>query len=214
MEQFDNFMHFTGLFLIVLNAVLYIWSYIFNKKNIALFYLAIYLCICAIVMVVTAYLAHYSKANLHYSHIYFILQFVFLTLFYKTLFSKIQRKIVVFILYFVLLVLLIQYINNPSLIKQFNLFEIFITSFPIIIYSIIHLYNSLSKEGEYMIINSGILVYITTSTLIFFLGNYLSGNHGNTITKIWLINKVLYVLYLVLILIEWKKTFLPVTNKS
>lgn len=213
MKQFDNFMQLTGLFLIVLNAVLYTWSYIFKIKSVTLLYLLLYLGTCAVVMVISSILAYHSLDNLHYSHFYFISQFVFLSLFYRTFFNQIQRKIVIFVLLLVITVLLIQYISNPLLINQFNLFEIFITSLPLVIYSIFHLYNSLSKKGEYMFINSGILVYITTSTLIFILGNYLSDHHNETIIKIWLINKTLYVVYLVLILIEWKKTFSPVKSK-
>ena len=65
-----------------------------------------------------------------------------------------------------------------------------------------------------MYINAGILIYITTSTLIFILGDYLSlFTKNQAIKNIWLINKVLYVIYMILILIEWKKNFRPVKSK-
>ncbi|SDR83472.1 hypothetical protein SAMN04515667_0791 [Formosa sp. Hel1_31_208] len=209
MKQFDDLLQYLGLFLIVLNALLYTRSYIIVKKNVALLFLSLYLFVSGIVMVFSSILAYNSEPNLHLSHIYFIAQFVFLSLFFGSLFNSKQKKWVTLILIFVLTVLICQYIQNPELIYKFNLFEIFITSFPIIIYSIIHLYNSLSKNGEYMLVNSGILVYLTTSTLIFILGNYLAEFRNDLITKIWIINKLLYVLYLVLILIEWKIKFQP-----
>ena len=214
MRQLNDFIQLLGLFLIVLNAILYLKSYIFNKRSVTLLYLTLYLFICAVIMIISSYLGYKGDSNLHYSHLYFISQFIFLSLFYKSIFKTNQRKWVTTVLIIILLVLTIQYINKPELINKFNLFEIFVTSFPLIIYSGMHLYNSLSKKGEFMIFNSGVLIYITTSTLIFILGNYLSGFFNDTIRSIWLLNKVLYVIFLLLILIEWKKTILRVKSKS
>ena len=64
-----------------------------------------------------------------------------------------------------------------------------------------------------MYINAGILIYLTTSTLIFILGDYLSGISNAAVKNIWFINAVLYVTYLVLIFIEWWKNFRVIKNK-
>ncbi len=213
MVKIDDYFEYIGIALILINACLYLWSYI-NSKNVALFFLALYLVTSAFVVVISSYLGNKGEANLHYSHIYFITQFIFLSLFYRTLLNQNQKKGIDIIILLVLLTLAIQYFNKPYLISQFNLLEIFITSVPLIIYSIMHLYNSLSKKGEFMLINAGVLIYLTTSTLIFILGDYLSEFKNNTITKIWMINKILYVIYLVLILVEWKKLNLPRKSKS
>ncbi len=205
MEQIDIFLSNISIALIFINSCLYIWSYIFNKKKLDLLFFAIYLLVSAFVMIASSIIANKGDNNLHYSHIYFITQFIFLSLFYRTLFKSNQKRGVNIVILLVLFTLTIQYFKNPHLIDQFNLLEIFITSVPVIIYSIIHLYNSLSKKGEYMFINSGVLIYLTTSTLIFILGDYLSVYNNTAVIKIWMINKVLYIVYLVLILIEWKK---------
>ncbi|WP_156112526.1 hypothetical protein [Lacinutrix jangbogonensis] len=105
-------------------------------------------------------------------------------------------------------ILTIQYALNPSLFEKFNLLEIFITSFPLVIYSIFHLYNSLSKAGKFMYINAGVLIYLATSTLIFILGDYLINVDREITADVWFLNRVFYVGYLVLILIEWKKSLL------
>jgi len=210
MKIIDAYLEYIGIAFILINACLYLSSYIINKKNVTLFFISSYLSISACVVIASSILAYLKLNNLHYSHIYFISQFMFLSLFYKTLFTSNQKKGVNFLIFLVLLTLIIQYIKKPYLINQFNLFEIFITSVPLIIYSITHLYNSLNKKGEYMFLNSGVLLYLTTSTLIFILGDYLSGHENNTaITKIWMINKVLYIVYLILILVEWKKLNSP-----
>ena len=132
MEQFDNFLQITGLFLIVLSAILYTKSYIFNKKNVTLLFITLYLTVCAIVMIISSVLGYNGEANLHYSHIYFISQFIFLSLFYRTVFIPSQKRVVIIVLFLIITILSIQYINKPSLINQFNLFEIFITSVPVI----------------------------------------------------------------------------------
>lgn len=216
MKQFDSIVQLLVLFLIVLNTVLYSWSYLFKKKQVALLLFSLYLFACSATMILVEIIANKGENNLYLSHIYFISQFIFLSFFYKELFHKKQKKWVYFTLLLILAFLSIQYINNPELIYKFNILEIFITSFPIVIYSIIHLYNSLSKKGNYMLINSGVLIYLTTSTLIFILGDYLSNSNYkgiNAITRIWMLNKVLYFVYLILILLEWKKSFYQVKKK-
>ncbi len=215
MNKIDNFFQYLGLILIITNAFLYTKSYISNKRNVTLLYLFLYLFFGVIIMISSSYLAHYKTNNLHLAHLYFIFQFVFLSLFYRTLFNSFQKKVVTSILVIVLSILALQYYNNINLIERFNLFEIFITSFPLVIYSIVHLYNSLSKKGEYMFVNAGVLIYITSSTLIFILGNYLHTSiDKETGVYIWFINKVLYVIYLLLILAEWKTSIWPLKVKS
>lgn len=216
MKQFDNIVQLLVLFLIVLNTILYAWSYLFKKKQVALLLFSLYLFVCSVIMILVEIIANKGGDNLYLSHIYFISQFIFLSLFYGELFHKKQKKWIYFTLIAVFTFLSIQYVNKPELIYKFNILEIFITSFPIVVYSIIHLYNSLSKKGSYMLINSGILIYLTTSTLIFILGDYLSNSNYkgiNAITRIWMLNKVLYFVYLILILLEWKKSFYQVKKK-
>ena len=215
MKQLDDFVQLLGLVLIVINAILFTRSYISNRRNVALLYIFLYLFIGALIMVISSVLGYLSEDNIYLAHFYFISQFICLSLFYRSLFNAHQRRVVVVILYLVLIALGVQYFSDPELIFNFNLFEIFITSFPLVVYSIVHLYNSLSKKGQYMYLNSGVLIYITSSTLIFILGNYLHEVlHKDSSIYIWFINKVLYVVYLLLILVEWKKLTSLQKNKS
>ena len=212
MEQIDDLFEYVSILLIFINACLYIWSYRNFNKSIALKYFSVYLLISFTIILASTIMAKIPMNNLYLSHYYFISQFILLSLFYRSLFLKKQKKLVVYFLFGILFVLAFKYYLKPSLYFKFNILEIFITSFPIIVYSIIHLYNSLSRKGEYMFINSGILIYLTISTLIFILGDYLSGLNNGTISYIWMINKTLYIVYLVLILVEWKN--LQAKNKS
>jgi hypothetical protein len=206
MDAIDNFFGYIGISLIFINACLYVWSYRNFKNSVALKYFTFYLIINCIVTIISSIMAAKYINNLFLSHYYFVSQFILLSLFYRALFLPKQKKIVTFFLLSILVILIIKYILNPNLYYKFNLLEIFLTSVPIVVYSIVHLFNSLTRQGAFMFINSGILIYITISTLIFILGDLLSGYEGNSeISSIWLINKVLYVVYLGLILVEWYK---------
>ncbi len=194
--------------------LLYMISYRFYKKPIAYQYFSWYLLISFLISFSAWLLALYKINNLYLSHVYFISQFLLLSLFYHSLFNKKQKRYVVAVILLIFIVLSFQYMINPQLFFHFNIFEIFITSLPIVVYAIIHLYNSLNKTSNYLIINAGILIYITSSTLIFILGNFLAiADMNSAVRNIYLINKVLYVVYLTLILIQWKISFRPVKSK-
>ena len=215
MKLINAIFEYAGIILIFINALLYLIGYKHFKKIVAYRYFSLYLVVSAVIAIMAFILASYKIPNLYLSHFYFITQFMFLSFFYKALFKSKQKKYVVYTILLVLLILGIQYALKPNLFYQFNSLEIFVTSLPLVVYSIIHLYNSLSSVYNYSLINAGVLVYITSSTLIFILGNYLSDLDFNSeIRNIYLINKILYVVYLTLILIQWKTSFQPVKNKS
>jgi len=213
MNIIDSFFEYFGLALIIINTFLYIRSYKTYKNELTYRLFSLYL-LCSVVINIGVFvLAAYKEHNLFLSHYYFILQFVILSLFYRELFNTVQKRMVNILFIPVLVTLCIQFAISPELYFKFNTNEVFITCFPIVIYSVIHLYNSLSKLSKYMYINAGILIYLTTSTLIFILGDYLSGSNSGAVNNIWFINKVLYTIYLLLIFIEWWKNYRLIKNK-
>lgn len=212
MKLFDKFFEYLGLILILVNCILYISSL---KKDSPKSYkiFTLYLLVSCILFLIMFVLAVFENPNLFISHYYFISQFVLLSLFYKQLFKTKQKLLVNYIGVFVFITLIIQYIIQPERYFSFNLFEIFLCCTPLVLYSIIHFYNSLARPGSYMYINTAVLIYISSSTLIFILGDFLSGIDSPLIKLIWTMNKVLYVIYLSLILMEWKKSSLLVRKK-
>lgn len=113
----------------------------------------------------------------------------------------------------VLLILGIQFILKPSLIFKFNLFEIFITNFLIIIYSTLYLYNLLVSEKKYYFLNIGILFYLVGSTMVFLLGNVTILNKSILNRFTWRFNEILYVFFQLIILYEWKRSIKKTTKK-
>ncbi len=214
MNMIDEFFGYLGILLIILNSFLFLYSYKKYGRNLSYKFFSFYLICALIVNLVVFILAKYSINNLFLSHYYFISQFILISLFYKSLFNKNQGDIVSVVFLIVISILGFQYIIWPELYFKFNTTEVFLTSFPLVVYSIVHLYNSLNKPGKFIYINAGILIYLSTSTLIFILGDYLSSiSNSKAVNNIWFINKVLYVIYLLLILTEWWKNYRLVKNK-
>ena len=201
------------MLLSIINVFVYTITYKKNRNNITYKIFSLYLLSSVVINMAVITLAFHKENNLFLSHYYFIFQFVILSLFYKTLFKKSQQLLVTLFFIPVVTILTIQYAISPELYFKFNTTEVFITCFPIIAYSMIHLYNSLNKPPKCMYINIGVLIYLTTSTLIFILGDYLTSSGNKFANNIWLINKVLYVVYLLLIFTEWWKNFRVIKNK-
>lgn len=163
-----------------------------------------YFIIELLILIVTTILTKFKVGNLFVSHIYFISQFIILSLFYKSLFSLRQKQFVNALLIIVLSVVVGHFYLNPDKLYKFNALEIFLTSIPLVIYSIIHLYNSLTQKKVFIYVNVAILMYLSSSTLIFILGDILTSMTRTMVLDIWIINRFLYIGYLVLYTIEYR----------
>ena len=202
----DGIFEYLGLLLLFINVIIFIKSRANKSKAFNIF--SLNMLFILIILLASLILNVNGINNLYLSHFYFGFQFIFLSLFYKSLFaSRFQKKIVNVTLFLVTSVLCVQYSVQPDLFFKFNILEILICSFPLVIYAILHLYNSLTKKGEFIYINIGVLIYLSTSTLIFLLGDYLAGIKSTVVKTIWLLNKILYVVYLLLIYFEWYKHY-------
>ncbi|SNS23158.1 hypothetical protein SAMN06265376_108171 [Dokdonia pacifica] len=204
----NNVFQYLTLGLLFVNVELYLRSHNLFSKVMAYNLLIIYIILNLINSLTIEYLYHERIENLYLSNFYLIFQFILFTYFYLHLFKNKKQKIYVkasFII--VILILMIQYILTPLSFFYFNLLEVLLTSFPLITYSIIHLYNSLVTEGKFLYINAAILIYLTASTLIFILGNYIRGIDRELARGIWLILKILYSIFLILLTLEWKNSF-------
>ena len=164
-----------------------------------------YLLFCLFIQLYTSYLRRYKIDNLFLSHYYFIGQFVFLSFFYLEIFKKKFNKIIVkYVLAFVTIAITIYYIIYPEKYTQFNILEIVLTSVPLIVYSFLFFIQKIENiDKKYIYLNSGFFLYILCSTLLF-----VSGNIKADIKRfIWYSNVTLYLIYQILIFVEWYKHF-------
>ena len=195
-----------GYLILLLNLILFIKGFRNNRKAYSIF--TWYLGVIFLVQITSMTLKKFNINNLFLSHFYFIGQFVLLSLFYLDILKEEnQKKIVKVCLVIGLLALAIQYAYDFSLFLKFNLFEIFITSLLLILYATFHFYNMLNEKKEFYFINMGVLFYLSGSTILFLVGNLtvVLSPKMNKIT--WILNSILYILYQIFILVEWKKSF-------
>ena len=188
------------------NIVLFFMDFTKNGKAHKIF--AIYLVIIFTGEMISKIMIYRKYENICMSHYYFVLQFIFLSLFYLEILNvAIQKKIIKIGLIVVPIILSIQYILNPKLIFIFNLVEVFICSLLIVVYAYFHFYNMLSHQKQYYYINIGILIYLFGSTIIFLAGNVMIVNTNHVGRFLTNINVILYMIYLTLIFIEWRKNY-------
>ena len=200
---------YIGILILFLNFILYIKGFPNQGKAYAIF--TWYLGVIFGVHIISNVLMRLNIMNLFLSHFYFIGQFFLLIFFYLMILKEeFQIKIVKVSLVLVLLVLSIQPYNS-SLFFAFNLFEIFVTSFLLIIYANFHFYNMLNEKKEFYYINIGVLMYLFGSTILFLVGNLTTLLSLKMSLITWTLNAFLYVVYQLFILVEWKKSF---SNKN
>lgn len=108
--------------------------------------------------------------NIFTSHFYELFQFVMLSYFYATLLKTKQQLYLLYSLLIVLpIFLLLRYLFIPRMFFEYSLLETYLTTIPIIIYGVMHLYNNLNETKAFQYANIGILLYLFCSTFIFLL---------------------------------------------
>lgn len=194
-----------SLLLLLINAVLFI-SKVKIINNQTYKYVAVYLGTLFIVELfcnVIGYL--YPAQNLYLSHFYFNAQFILLSLVFYRLFSNQKLKKIIVVNYVIVTLIIVgMYVINRKSFWQFNLFEIAATSALLIIYSLIHLNNTLGTKKKYFYLTIGLILYLLCSSLIFLFGNYELVFIKDPYIDIWIFNTIFYIIYQVLIFAEWK----------
>lgn len=202
----NNFFADIGYLILLINVILFIKGFSNNGKAFKIF--TIYSVLIFIIQIIVNVLNYLKINNLFLSHFYFISQFLLLSFFYLTILKiNFQKKIIKLLLILCPFTSMMQYIINPNLFFKFNLFEIFITSFPIIIFATFHLYNLLIEERKFYYINLGILIYLFGSTILFLTGNLINVLSTELKQLTWILNSALYIMYQLFILAEWKINF-------
>ncbi|ARV15440.1 hypothetical protein [Polaribacter sp. SA4-12] len=192
-----------GNITLALNTFLFFKDY--RKKTVAFKIIAFYLLYVLIIQLRMSYLSSLHLNNLHYTHFYFIGQLVLLSFFFILEFkNKLLSNIIKIYLFIASLSLGLCYFLFPELINKHNMFEVVITSIPLTIYSFIFLVRRIDSDNKkFIYLNSGLFVYITCSTLIFVAGSFKS----DIKIFIWFFNASLYLIYQILVFVDWYKNF-------
>lgn len=157
------------------------------------------------------------KYNNHFlSGYYLFVQFVLLSWFFHQLFLPINARKSAFVKYtsvVVLLGLVIQYCSMPGLYRVFNSIGFLITALVLIGYAVLYLYEMLTRKPLFLYAVVGVFIYLISSALIFASAAAIVNLKDVLYVDIWIVNAVLFILYQLLILWEWKQQFSPMAAK-
>ena len=172
----------------------------------------IYLLIIGIIDATAGTLGIFKKYNLFLSHFYFVAEFIILSFFFRELLMPSQRKFTNVLIGVVSLLILILFILSGLHyyeLKPFNPFQIIICAIPILIFSVMHLYNSMISEIRFVFVTVGILFYKTLSVVIFMVLNFANTKEfvGNFPSLLWDLNQICLLIYMGLIFTEWFKNY-------
>lgn len=196
--------NFTIYFSVIIALIYFIR---FAKKSKAYKVFAIYLILISIIQLALEYLIKFGTDHtIFLFHYYFILQFILLSFFYYYL---LKQKYILWVLFVVSVFIGYQYIEDPEIYNKYNIISVVITQTLLVVYSIMHLYNSLNKKSKFVLVSIGAFIYLLSSTLIFASGNLIFDLSIPEYVSRLLndFNAVLYLLFQILIFIEWYRNF-------
>lgn len=202
--------NYIGIFILLINTVLFIRSSTEFKTRSFRFF-TVYMCCMLVVDSAVCILNLLGEDNLYLSHVYFLLQFILLSLFYSEVLLNVQLKRGIRIIALIIpLVVLLQYFLDYQKLFLFNIPEVLLCSLSLVLYSVFFLYQSLEERNkQWLFFSSGLLVYLLSSSIVFAGGNFILEKFlgRGYMAKLWIVNNLIYILYQVLITIEWYKNF-------
>jgi hypothetical protein len=175
--------------------------------------LIIHLLFTAVIQVIAYLLWKKSRNNLYLLHLYTVEELTMITLFYSHLLRKVLKSnfFLIIIITFIICAILNAIFLQP--ITMHNTYMRSLESLIIIIWTIVYFYHRLAEEEEstyqkegISIINSGILLYFSTSLLLFTLSEFMGNKAIKDIGKtLWAIHALVSMLMYILIAIGlWK----------
>lgn len=173
--------------------------------------ISVYLWSMLIIQVVSDVMAYITSDNLYFSHIYFYSQFIWIGILYYKIFDRPdQRKFIRLYIIFTSVLLLMQYLIVPGLWFRFNLVEVFVTNYLLVLCSLMYNYSTLSKNKSksFSIFNLGVLTYSILSLSFFLFGNIMSTIEINISIYIWVIHNIILIFLHLTILLQWIKLVL------
>ena len=199
---------YIGLCVLLINTIIY--SIGFSRKGKAYKSFVIYLISLFVIQAVTEICASKNINNHFIATYYLFLPFTLLSVFFYYLFSDINSKKKFVVQYCTVLIasgLITQYCMYPALYYEFNSIGLLVTTCIVIVYAVLYLFDLISKQLSFHYVTIGIFVYFISSSLIFASATSILSFNVEIGMFIWKINALLFIVYQLLILWEWKQTF-------
>lgn len=208
MILFSTTSYWLYLFILLVNTIL---SFIkgYERKILWLKILSFYSLGLLIIQIASDVTAYFTSDNLYFSHIYFYFQFVTLGIFYHHLFRKYpkQQKFIRIYIILTTIYLLIYYLIDPTMWFVFNLSEIILTNYLLIVCSLMYNYNTLSKKRLLGYFNIGVVSYSILSASLFLYGNVVSKVDYSSAVYVWALHFLALIFFQVMIFTQLIQLF-------
>lgn len=199
---------FIGQAFLLVNLILFLTHYANKSKSYQFFtgYLLAVFCIQSVMLI-------YSEKgwdNLFLSTYFLFFQFILLSGFFYSLFKPIRQtvsRIIGYLSPFIVLCVALQYIFDPALYYTFNILGFFATLIILITYTVLYLHEMSIRKQTFQCACIGLLIYLTSSSLIFVSATSLLSFGDEINALIWEINAFLFIVFQVFVLLEWKQIF-------
>ncbi|MGQ2983960.1 7TM diverse intracellular signaling domain-containing protein [Flavobacterium sp.] len=199
-----------GLVILCINVIIYLIGFFRNEK--AYKYFSLYLLAIGVVQLIMQAFALRNQNNHFLSNYYLFSQFILLSIFFYNLFLGVAKRkshLIMATSVITTIGLVIQYSVYPDNYFTFNSLGLLITSVILIAYSVLYLYELLGKKLPFHFVTIGLFIYLISSALIFASATSLVSINDEFYVYIWNTNAILFIIYQLLVLWEWKQRFLP-----
>jgi hypothetical protein len=199
---------YIGDCLLLINTIIYFIG--FSQKGKAYKAFVFYLLFLFIIQSLTEICASNNINNHFIATYYLFLPFILLSIFFYYLFSDLKTKKSLIVKYFstaITIGLIVQYCMFPHMYFDFNSLGLLVTTCAIIIYAVFYLFELVTKKLPFHYVTMGIFIYFISSSLIFASATTIVSFNVEIGSFIWKINALLFIVYQLLILWEWKQTF-------
>ncbi|OJX39141.1 MAG: hypothetical protein BGO87_03930 [Flavobacteriia bacterium 40-80] len=142
--------------------------------------------------------------NVPLFHIYAYSQSAILGLFYlRICHNSTQRKFIRWYILFMTLTLALVYALNPGAFMRFNLWEVVITNYLLVVASLFYLYNIISGTRSFLYIALGVLVCAALEILVFLFADFLVTLQKEDMMIIWLLHELGILFLHGMITVQW-----------
>ncbi|MDG1331152.1 MAG: hypothetical protein P8P74_02400 [Crocinitomicaceae bacterium] len=193
--------NFVTLALIAILGIL--TSLKFKKNELPWKIIALYLIGSFVTNVITYVFWEMKWNNLKILHIYSIFQFVSFSAFYWSTTRNRTKQLLILVFSGTITGLLILNSIWFESLQDFNSMGIFISNGTLIVYSVAYFFEVLGAEvnaKKFLIVNAGILVFISESLVVFLFGNFLKKVALIDQAVLWYTHISTYIIFLLLIL--------------
>lgn len=200
------------IYLLIVAVVLFFTYSYFRKRSVSTLYFVSYIWAMLLTNLLSSISNRLGFSNLYLSHFYFWIQFVIISLLFRSiLVGRISKKIITYVLGVVPVILLIQYVRIPGIFFKMNPLEVLLCSLPLCTYAIFYLFQLLEERSKkWLFFSTGLFIYLMCSSIVFVGANFFNEKFAKMPfwgKNFWIINNFVYMLYLVLLIVEWVVSF-------